>query len=80
MKADSPFIDTRILTKKSDPNSLKLDNGSRIGVIGGGPSGSFFSYFLLDIAQRAGLDIHVDIYEPRDFFRPVRLAVICVVA
>jgi flavin-dependent dehydrogenase len=38
--------------------------------MGGGPSGSFFSYFLLQIAQRVGLDLHVDIYEPRDFSVP----------
>ncbi len=44
-----------------------LDNGSRVAVIGGGPAGSFFSFFLLDIAERAGLKIHLDIYEPRDF-------------
>ncbi len=49
---------------------LKLDNGSQIAVIGGGPAGSFFSYFLLQMAQRVGLDIKVDIYEPRDFSRP----------
>ncbi len=44
-----------------------LQNSSRVGVIGGGPAGSFFSYFLLDIAQRVGLDIAVDLYEARDF-------------
>jgi flavin-dependent dehydrogenase len=36
-------------------------------VIGGGPAGSFFSYFLLDLAERAGRDITVAIYEPRTF-------------
>src|SRR6266508_2369994 len=44
-----------------------LGNGSRIGVVGGGPAGSFFSYFLLDIAQRVGLDLTLDLYEARDF-------------
>jgi flavin-dependent dehydrogenase len=48
----------------------KLEDGSRIAVIGGGPAGSLFSYFLLDIAGRAGLDVQVDIYEPRDFSLP----------
>ena len=28
-------------------NGLQLDDGSRVGVIGGGPAGSFFSIFLL---------------------------------
>jgi flavin-dependent dehydrogenase len=51
-------------------NGLHLDDGSRVGVIGGGPAGSFFSIFLLDLADRMGIDIHVDIYEPRDYTRP----------
>ena len=46
---------------------LKLDDGARVAVIGGAPAGSFFSYFLLQTAQRIGLDLEVDIYEPRDF-------------
>jgi len=46
---------------------LKLENGSRIGVIGSGPAGSFFSYFLLDMTQRLGIDVGLDIYDPRDF-------------
>ena len=45
----------------------ELDDGSRIAVMGGGPAGSFFSYFLLQIARRAGLNLQLDIYEPRDF-------------
>lgn len=49
---------------------LRLTSGSRVAVIGGGPAGSFFSYFLLTMAKQAGLDIGVDVYEPRDFSRP----------
>jgi flavin-dependent dehydrogenase len=49
---------------------LKLKDGSRVAVMGGGPAGSFFSYFLLDMAERVGLQLHVDIYEPRDFSKP----------
>ena len=48
-------------------DELALTDGSRVGVIGGGPAGSFFSYFLLGSAKRMGLDIEVDIFEPRDF-------------
>jgi len=44
-----------------------LLDGSRVAVIGGGPSGSFFSYFLLDMCQRIDLDLQLDIFEPRDF-------------
>ena len=47
--------------------NLGLENGSRVAVMGGGPAGSFFSYFLLQIAQRVGLDLVVEIYEARDF-------------
>jgi len=47
--------------------SLELTDGSRVAVLGGGPAGSFFSYFLLQIAQRVGLDLRLDIYEARDF-------------
>ncbi|MFQ6102445.1 MAG: cyclic nucleotide-binding domain-containing protein [Anaerolineae bacterium] len=50
--------------------TLQLNDGSQVAVIGGGPAGSFFGYFLLDMAGRLGLDIRVDIYEPRDFSRP----------
>jgi len=50
--------------------NLQLTDGDKIGVIGGGPAGSFFSIFVLDMAFRLGMDIHVDIYEPRDFTIP----------
>ena len=58
------------LTRQSSSSSLKLENGSRVAVMGGGPAGSFFSYFLLTMAERAGLKVHVDIYEPRNFDTP----------
>jgi flavin-dependent dehydrogenase len=53
-----------------ESQNLKLDDGSRIGVIGGGPAGSFFSIFVLDMAQRMGIDLKVDLYEPRDYATP----------
>jgi flavin-dependent dehydrogenase len=49
------------------PPRLRLEDGARVAVVGGGPAGSFFSYFLLHVAQRVGLNLRVDIYEPRDF-------------
>ena len=58
------------LQAEETSSDLQLDDGSRIAVMGGGPAGSFVSYFLLDMAERLGIDIHVDIYEPRDFTRP----------
>jgi flavin-dependent dehydrogenase len=55
--------------RKQEP-SLRLRSGSRVAVIGGGPAGSFFGYFILTMAGQAGIDIGVDIYEPRDFSKP----------
>src|SRR3972149_7667828 len=49
---------------------LTLEDGSRVGVIGGGPAGPLFANFLLPFSQRIGLRYHVDIYEPRDFTQP----------
>ncbi len=46
---------------------LQIRSGSHIGVIGGGPAGSFFSYFLLKILHRLGIEVQLDIYEPRNF-------------
>ncbi len=51
-------------------DDLLLDDGSRVGVIGGGPAGSFFTTFLLDMAERVGIQVAVDVFEPRDFDRP----------
>ena len=51
-------------------DALQLGAGSRIAVLGGGPAGSFFAYFLLDAAERAGVPVAVDVYEPRDYTTP----------
>ena len=53
-----------------EQNNLRLEDGSRVAVMGGGPAGSFFSYFLLDMADRVGLTVSADVYEPRDFTVP----------
>ena len=54
--------------KKQTQSKLKLQSGGKIAVVGGGPAGSFFSYFALGIADQIGLDITLDIYEPQNFF------------
>jgi flavin-dependent dehydrogenase len=54
---------------ESVENDFTLQDGSRVAVVGGGPSGSFFSFFLLKMAAAIDLDIEVDIYEPRFFKR-----------
>lgn len=50
-----------------ESSGLALQNGDTVAVIGGGPAGSFFSYFLLKMAEAVDLAIDVDIYEPRHF-------------
>jgi flavin-dependent dehydrogenase len=52
---------------EDEEKDFSLRDGSRIAVIGGGPAGSFFSYFLLKMARAIDLDIEVDIFEPRSF-------------
>lgn len=51
-------------------NELELSNGSKVAVVGGGPAGSFFSYFALEFAGRMDLEIEIEIYEPKVFTRP----------
>jgi flavin-dependent dehydrogenase len=45
----------------------QLQDGSRVAVVGGGPAGSLFAYFLLRLANAIDLDVQVDIFEPRRF-------------
>lgn len=47
--------------------NFNIGNGSKIAVIGGGPAGSFFSYFALDFAKQKGINIHIDVYEAKNF-------------
>lgn len=47
----------------------RLGEGSRVGVVGGGPAGSFFAIHLLSLAREQGFAPAVDIYEPKDFSR-----------
>lgn len=50
---------------RENPNRLPLANGSRIGVIGGGPAGAFFAIHLLNRARELGLDLSLHIFERR---------------
>src|SRR5210317_1952224 len=54
-------------TTQKQMSSMSLKDGSRIAVIGAGPAGSMFSYFFLNMAEMIGLDVGIDIYEPRRF-------------
>ena len=49
---------------------LLLENGSRVAVVGSGPAGSLFAYFLLDMSARIDVRVAVDMYEPRQFAKP----------
>ena len=53
--------------ESSRSNINKLTDGSRVAVIGGGPAGSLFSYFLLKTLELIDTRIELDIYEPREF-------------
>jgi len=56
-----------LLNSWQKTSGMGIQNNARVAVMGGGPAGSFFSYFLLDMAERIGTELQVDIYEPRDF-------------
>ena len=38
-------------------DGLTLEDGARVAILGGGPAGSFFAYFLLELAEQAGKQI-----------------------
>jgi flavin-dependent dehydrogenase len=48
-------------------NNHILHNGAQIAVVGGGPTGSFFSIFALKMAKMIEKSVQVAIYEPKDF-------------
>ena len=54
------------MTSRSKIN-IELKDGSTIAVIGGGPAGSFFTYYALEFAKRLDLDISIDIFEAKNF-------------
>ncbi len=47
--------------------NIILEDGANVAVIGGGPSGSFFSIFALKMAKMIGKDLNITIFEPKDF-------------
>ena len=67
---DGGFFADKLSSSVGHESSIGLEEGSKIAVIGGGPAGSFVSYFLLDMTRMMGTDLVLDIFEPRDFQRP----------
>ncbi|MDO8715790.1 MAG: FAD-dependent oxidoreductase, partial [Dehalococcoidales bacterium] len=51
-------------------NGFKLNNNSRVAVIGGGPAGSLFTIHLLHYADKEGIHPQVSIYQEHDFSEP----------
>jgi flavin-dependent dehydrogenase len=49
---------------------MRLVNGNRSIIVGGGPAGSFTALHLIRFAAEARLELEVTILEPRDFSRP----------
>lgn len=64
-KAENPWLAKA--AKHEQHKASELHDGSRVAVVGAGPAGSMFSYFLLSMAETVGLDLDVDMYEPRSF-------------
>jgi len=58
------------LDRLDERKKLELTDGSRVAVMGGGPAGSLFAYYVLDLADSVGLELELDLYDPQDFLRP----------
>ncbi len=48
-------------------DSNKLETGSKVAIIGGGPAGSFFALYLLHYARERGIQPDITIYQQRNF-------------
>lgn len=51
-------------------DSLRLETGSKVAIVGGGPAGSFFALYLMRYAREMGIQPDVTIYQERDFDQP----------
>lgn len=64
------FDPAKAVAPRDLPAGPRLEDGARVGIVGGGPAGSFFAYFLLDVAETLGRRLEVEIHEARDFAKP----------
>ena len=46
----------------------ELRNGSRVGVVGAGPAGTFFSYFLDKYARERNIELGIVIFDKKKFY------------
>lgn len=47
--------------------TMRLEDRSRVCIVGGGPAGSFAALHLLQLAQQNNLKLEIYIFDPRDF-------------
>lgn len=55
------------MKRMCDAGRQTLEDGANIAVVGGGPSGAFFSIFALKMARMIDKDLKVTIFEPKNF-------------
>ena len=55
--ASSSVADAFASIVEDGNREFNLQDGSRVAVVGGGPAGSFFSYFLCKMAEGVDLDV-----------------------
>jgi NADH dehydrogenase len=51
-------------------NLGRIETGSKVAIVGGGPAGSFFALYLLKYARELGIHPEITIYEPRNLTNP----------
>jgi flavin-dependent dehydrogenase len=66
-RSKSDFSASLVKHVLAESSPYALEDGSRIAVIGGGPTGSFFSIFARKMAKMLDKELHITIYEPKDF-------------
>jgi flavin-dependent dehydrogenase len=54
-------------TETRNNGEMFLEDGAKVAVIGGGPTGTLFSIFALKMAKMVELELDLTIFEPKDF-------------
>lgn len=50
-------------------DEIRLESGSRISIIGGGPAGSFFAHFIHKFAREKAIQLSTTIFDGKDFLQ-----------